>query len=154
MPSLVIELAVPAGAGGAAAGALRVTDACADFAVLAVLVAVTVKAPAVAPALNRPEVEIVPPVADQVTAVFDAPVTVAENCCALPVWTFAEVGLTVTETAAVSGGVLGIDAGPAEPVQPATAKTLANKQTSSTAPKRSDRSCRTRLLVIPKQGCV
>ena len=43
---------------------------------------------------------------------------------------------------------------PAEPVQPATPKTLTKKQTSSAAPKRFGRSCRTRPLVIPKQRCV
>jgi hypothetical protein len=75
MPSFVIELAVPAGAGGAGeAGAESVTDACAVFAVLAALVAVTVKFPGVAPAVKSPEVDIVPPVADQVTVVFDVPV--------------------------------------------------------------------------------
>lgn len=97
------------------------------------LVAVTVKAPAVAPAVKRPEVEIVPPVADQVTPVLEVPVTVAENCCVVPVCTLAEVGLTITETAELSGGVLGMEAGePVEPVQPTRLKLQANKQISAT----------------------
>jgi hypothetical protein len=121
MPSFEIELAVPAGAGGAGgAGADSVTEACAVFAVLAALVAVTIKFPGVPPAVKSPEVDIVPPVADHVTLVFDVPVTVAENCWLLPDWTAAEVGLTATEIAEVSGGVLGTEAGePVDPVQPA-----------------------------------
>ena len=118
MPSFVMELAVPAGAGGA--GAESVTEACAVFAVLAALVAVMAKLPTVVPAVKSPEVEIVPPVADQLTLVFDVPVTVAANCWVPPVWTVADAGLTTTEMVAVSGGVVGTDAGePVDPVQPA-----------------------------------
>ena len=61
-----------------------VTLALADFVVSATDVAFTLKAPAVVPAVNNPPVEIVPPVADQVTDVFALPVTVAENCCVCP----------------------------------------------------------------------
>lgn len=72
------------------------------------------------PAVKSPAEEIVPPVADQVTPVFDVPATVAENCWVLPVWTEAEGGLTATVTAAAVGGVLETDPGePAEPAQPA-----------------------------------
>ena len=61
-----------------------------------------------------------PPVADQITPVFDVPVTVAENCWVLPVWTEAEVGLTATDTAAAAGGLLETVPGePAVPAQPA-----------------------------------
>jgi len=78
MPSFVIEVAVPAGGGGA--GTVTVTGALADLVESATLVAVTVKLPAAFPATNRPPVEIVPPVAVQDTAVFEEPVTVAVNC--------------------------------------------------------------------------
>ncbi len=95
-------------------------EACAVFAVLAALVAVMVKLPAVAPAVKSPEVEMVPPVADQVTLVFDVPVTVAANCWVPPVCTVADAGPTATEMVEVSGGVVGTDAGePVDPVQPA-----------------------------------
>ena len=40
----------------------------------------TVKFPVVWPAVYRPAVEMVPPVAVQVTAVLELPVTVAVNC--------------------------------------------------------------------------
>ena len=42
--------------------------------------------------------EIVPPVADQVTAIVVVPVTVAVNCCVPPVCTDAELGLMFTPT--------------------------------------------------------
>jgi hypothetical protein len=58
-----------------------VTLAVAFFEVSAAEVAFTVKLPAADPAVKRPAVEIVPPVAVQVTAVLDEPVTVAVNCC-------------------------------------------------------------------------
>lgn len=132
MPSFVMELAVPAGAGGAGgggAGAESVTEACAVFALLAALAAVMVKLPGVAPAVKSPEVEIVPPVADQVTLVFDVPVTVAANCWVPPVWTAADAGLTTTEMVEVSGGVVGTDAGePVDPVQPANPNAQAGNQ--------------------------
>ena len=44
--------------------------------------------------MYKPELETVPPVAVQVTAVFDVPVTVAVNCCVADVCKDAEVGLT------------------------------------------------------------
>ena len=43
-------------------------------------------------------VEIVPPVADQVTAVLLVPVTVAVNCWVAPAKSEADVGLTLTAT--------------------------------------------------------
>ena len=43
-----------------------------------------------------------PPVAVQVTAVFELPVTVAVNCCVLLVCRLAELGLIVIDT---TGGV-------------------------------------------------
>ena len=54
--------------------------------------------PAVVGAVYRPALEIVPPVANQVTAVFVLPVTVAVNCCVPPVCSDAEVGLMLTAT--------------------------------------------------------
>ena len=43
--------------------------------------------------MYSPAAEMVPPVADQVTLVFDEPVTVAVNCFVPAVATVAEVGL-------------------------------------------------------------
>ena len=65
---------------GGGAGAVTVTEDCADFVVSAALVAVTAKLPAVFPATNMPDEETVPPVALQFTAVFEEPVTVEVNC--------------------------------------------------------------------------
>jgi hypothetical protein len=89
-----MEEAVP----GGGAGAVIVTDACADFVLSATLVAVTVKFPAVVPATYSPVEEIVPPVALQVTAVLVEPATLAENCCDAPSSGEADVGLMVTLT--------------------------------------------------------
>jgi len=76
------------------------------------LVAVTVKVPAALPAVKTPA-EIVPPVADQVTPVFELPVTEAEKGFVLPDCTDAETGLIVTAT----DGVPGFPVEPVEPVQ-------------------------------------
>ncbi len=65
--------------------AVTVTVAEADLLASATLVAFTVYVPVVLGAVKSPEVEIEPPVADQVTAVFVLPVTVAENCWVAPV---------------------------------------------------------------------
>jgi len=78
--------------------ALTVTAAVADLVISATEVAFTEKLPAVVPAVKRPAVETVPPVAVHVTAVLLLPVTVAVNCCVPPVSTVAVVGATVTET--------------------------------------------------------
>jgi hypothetical protein len=80
------------------ATAVTVTVAEADLVVSATLVAVTVYVPAVPGAVYRPLVLTVPPVADQVTAVFVLPVTVAVNCCVEPVCMEADVGLMLTAT--------------------------------------------------------
>ena len=62
-----------------------VTLADADFVGSAAEVALTMKEdPAVDPAVNKPLLEIVPPVAVHVTAVFEAPVTDAVNCWVCP----------------------------------------------------------------------
>jgi DNA primase len=67
---------------GGGAGALTVTAAVADMAVLAWLVALTVTfiLEVHFGAVNIPEVEIEPDEADQVTVVLLDPVTVAVNC--------------------------------------------------------------------------
>lgn len=78
------------------------TVAEADFVVSATLLAVTVYVPAELGAVNRPELEIVPPLADQVTDVFVEPETLALNCWVAPVEIDAEVGLIETATAAVT----------------------------------------------------
>jgi hypothetical protein len=83
---------------------VTLTEACAFFDESAALVAVTAKVPALLPAVYRPEEEMEPPVADQVIAVFEDPVTVAENCFVEPVCTEAEVGVMDTVTEA-GGGV-------------------------------------------------
>ena len=63
-------------------------------------VAVTLKLlPLVDPAVNKPALETVPPVALHVTAVFGLPVTVAVNCCAPPGCRVTLAGETVTVTA-------------------------------------------------------
>ena len=49
-----------------------------------------------------PFVVIVPPVADQVTAVLELPLTAAVNCCDPPVESDAEPGEIVTATVAVT----------------------------------------------------
>ena len=66
--------------------AVTVTDCELDFAVFSTLVAVTVTFSAVDGAVSRPEDEIVPAEALQVTAALNAPVpsTVAENCPVAP----------------------------------------------------------------------
>lgn len=103
MPSLLIDVAVPAGGGGA----VTVTAACADLEVSAALVAVTEKlVPALLPAVNSPAEETVPPVADQVTAVLLEPVTVAVNCWFAPSITVAEDGAMETLTCGGGGAAV------------------------------------------------
>lgn len=68
--------------GGAA---VTVMLAVPDLVASATLVAMIVYVPALAGAVKRPEEEIVPPEADHVIAVLLVPLTVAENCCVLPV---------------------------------------------------------------------
>jgi steroid delta-isomerase-like uncharacterized protein len=75
-----------------------VTDAVADFVASATLVAVTAKLPAVFPAAYNPVVEIVPLVALHVTAAFEVPDTVAENCWDIPSAREADVGAIATPT--------------------------------------------------------
>jgi hypothetical protein len=72
-----------------------VTCALADMLARAELVAVTVYVPLVLGAVYNPLVEIVPPVVDQVTAVFVVPLIVTPNCCVPPVVRETEVGETV-----------------------------------------------------------
>jgi hypothetical protein len=79
-------------------GGATVTAAEADLVGSATLVAVTVNAPAELGAVYSPEVLTVPPVADQVTEVFELPVTVTENCKVALVSKAADVGLMVTDT--------------------------------------------------------
>ena len=57
--------------------------------------------PAVVGAVYKPELDTLPPVADHVTAVFELPVTVAENCCDASTWIDAAVGLITIE---ITGG--------------------------------------------------
>jgi len=58
--------------------------------------------PAALVAVYRPFVVIVPPVADQVTAVLELPLTAAVNCCDPPVESDAEPGEIVTATVVVA----------------------------------------------------
>jgi hypothetical protein len=62
--------------------------------------------------------DTVPPLADQVTAVLVAPVTVAVNCWVPPVCTDAEVGLTLTTTG--GGGAVTVTLADADFVLSAT----------------------------------
>ena len=98
-------------------GALTATVADADLVLSAALVAVTVKVPAVLGAEYKPAEEMVPPVADQATAVLLEPVTVAVNCWVPLVSMEAEVGEIVTET---TGGALTVMAADADLVLSAT----------------------------------
>jgi hypothetical protein len=50
----------------------------------------------------RPELETAPPVAVQVTAVLDVPVTEAENCCVADVCKDADTGLIEIPTTEVT----------------------------------------------------
>ena len=50
-------------------------------------------------AVYKPEAEMLPPLADQVTAVLLVPVTDALNCCGLPTCTAAEPGVIDRVTA-------------------------------------------------------
>jgi hypothetical protein len=66
----------------------------------------------------RPLLEIVPPLADQVTELFVLPVTVAVNCCVVPVCSDAEVGLMLTVTG--GGGAVTVTVADADFVLSAT----------------------------------
>ncbi len=81
-----------------ATGGATVTLAVADLVGSATLVAVTPYVPGVLGAVNRPLLDTVPPVEDQVTDVFAEPVTVALNCCVALVMIEAEVGVMDTAT--------------------------------------------------------
>jgi len=86
-------------------GALTVTVADADLVLSAVLVAFTVKVPAVFGAVYRPLDEMVPPVADHVTPLLLEPVMVVVNCCVPLVRMEAEVGeivMAITGTLTVT----------------------------------------------------
>ena len=74
--------------------------------------------PAVVGAVYRPLLETVPLVADQVTAVFVLPVTVAVNCCVPPVCNEADVGLRLTTTD--GGGAMTVTVADADFVLSAT----------------------------------
>ena len=76
------------------------TVAVADLLVSATDVALTLKLfPLVEPAVKSPLLDIVPPVAVQVTELLELPVTLAVNCCVCPGSSVALVGETVTCTA-------------------------------------------------------
>jgi hypothetical protein len=102
--------------GGGWVVTVRLADA--DFVRSATLVAVTVKVPAVLGEVYKPDAVIVPPVADQVTAVLLEPVTVAVNCCVFPVWIEDEDGLIETETD--GGGAVTVTVAVADFVESAT----------------------------------
>src|SRR6266540_1385266 len=92
---------------------VTVTAAFADLVVSALLVAVTVCVPAVAGAVYRPLPEMAPtvefpplmPSTDQLTVLFEAPVTVAVNCCVVFVGTLALVGEMEIATCACTEAV-------------------------------------------------
>ena len=86
---------------------MTVIVALADLVGSAWLVAVTVQVPAVAGAVNKPEGEIVPPEADQVTDVSVVLATLAVNCHVAPVSREALVGAILMVTAGGGGGGAG-----------------------------------------------
>jgi hypothetical protein len=94
--------ALPPEVGGG--GSVTVTDAEANLVLSAALVAVTVKLPAVLGAVNMP-LEMLPPVAVQVTPVLLAPLTEAVNCWLPPVGSEAVLGETEMATATGAGAV-------------------------------------------------
>ena len=94
----------------------------ADLVLSATLVAVIVYVSAVFGAVYSPALVIVPPVADQVTAVFDVPLTVAVNCCVAPVASVATVGLMLTVTG--GGGAVTVTVAEADLVVSASLVTL------------------------------
>jgi hypothetical protein len=112
-------------AGGAA---VTVTVAVEDLLLSATLVACTVKVPALLGAEYIPLPEIVPPLADQVTAVLLVPLTMAVNCCVSPVCSEAEEGLRLTET---TGGGASCEAVDAVTPQPAVARANATAANNS-----------------------
>jgi hypothetical protein len=77
-----------------------VMEAVADLVESATLVALTVALvlTLTVGAVYCPDVETVPALADQFTAVLVVPVTVSANCCVPPDGTVAEVGEMETET--------------------------------------------------------
>jgi len=77
------------------------TVAEADFALSAVLVALTVKVPIVPGAVYSPLEETVPPVVDQATDVLELPFTDAVNCWVAFAAMLRLVGVTDTDTEAV-----------------------------------------------------
>ncbi len=79
---------------------MTVTADEADLVLSAALVAVTVYGPAVLGAVYRPLEEMVPPLVDQLTAVFVVPLTVAVNCCVAPLSRDAVAGEMEIETGA------------------------------------------------------
>jgi hypothetical protein len=80
----------------------------------------------VLPAVYIPEAEIVPPVAVQVTLVFDVPVTAAENCCFAPSCIEASSGSTEIPTMPVPG----FEGDPVVPLQLVMLSDKTKKQTS------------------------
>jgi hypothetical protein len=95
-----------------AVAGLTETDAWALFEGSATLVAVTftLVVEATLGAVNKPVGEIVPFELDQVTAGFEALLTVAENCCVPAEATVADVGFIETETEAGATGSTETDA--------------------------------------------
>jgi len=79
-------------------GTVTVIVADADFVGSAALVAVTVNVPAALGAVYSPLDEMLPPLADQATAVLLVPVTEAVNCCVAPVESATETGEMEIET--------------------------------------------------------
>ena len=94
----LVDVTVNVKSGPTPTGGVMVTEAVADLVVSATLVALTVPMvfAVTVGAVNKPVLETVPIVADQVTDVFVAFETVAVNCWAPPDVTVADVGEIVT----------------------------------------------------------
>ena len=96
--------------------------------------------------------EIKPPEADQRTAVFDVPETVAENCFVAPAATVADVGLILTATLPVAG--VGV-AGDAEvPAQPARLSAASSKKGQANLPSRDRKFPETVISRFFKHGAL
>lgn len=105
-----MEVVVIASALGVVVDGFTETLALAFFVESAALVAITVTLVLVETdgAVNIPSLEIDPALADQVTAVFEDPCTVAANFCPVPAVIVAALGDTVILTLLVAGLILSV----------------------------------------------
>lgn len=120
--------------------------AVADLEGSATLVAVTVNVPGVVSAVNKPEAEILPPVAVHVTPVLALPVTLAVNCCVDPEATVVVAGEMEMVTV-VAPGFSGVVAA-VTPPQPVFRIVATTKSTSSSRENNCERCIRAHLIAV------